>query len=105
MARRKEFDREEVLKAAVATFADHGFEGTSTDELLAAMGISRQSLYDTFGDKRQLYLEALRHYGVSSVTNLIRALNTAPSPLQGVESALMQVCGPPNEWLFGLHGR
>jgi AcrR family transcriptional regulator len=41
------------------TARDHGYEGTSTDTLLKAMGISRQSVYDTFGDKWQLYQEAL----------------------------------------------
>ena len=37
------------------------------------MGISRQSMYDTFGDKRQLYLEALQHYNADGVADLIGA--------------------------------
>jgi AcrR family transcriptional regulator len=41
-----------ALKAAIRVFSDHGYKGTSTDALLEAMGISRQSMYDTFGDKR-----------------------------------------------------
>ena len=62
MPRPKEFDRESALKGAVQVFCEGGFEGTSTEDLLRGMGISRQSMYDTFGDKRALYLEALRHY-------------------------------------------
>lgn len=90
MARPKEFDRETALQAAIGTFAEHGFEGSSTDALLRAMGISRQSLYDTFGDKKQLYLAALRHYSAENVSALVRTLNTASSPLKGIEAALLQ---------------
>ena len=61
MARSKEFDRDTVLKDAMKVFGDHGYEGTSTEVLMREMGIGRQSMYDTFGDKRQLYLEALQH--------------------------------------------
>ena len=62
MARTKEFERDTVLDDAIALFCDHGYEGTSTEQLLGKMRINRQSLYDTFGDKRQLYLEALQRY-------------------------------------------
>ena len=89
MARPREFDREEVLEEAIKVFADHGFGGTSTDVLLKAMGISRQSMYDTFGDKRRLYLEALQRYSAGSVSEIIRSLNTGPSPLKGLEAALV----------------
>jgi TetR/AcrR family transcriptional regulator, transcriptional repressor for nem operon len=95
MARHKEFDRDAALRAAIAVFADHGFEGTSTEDLLRSMGISRQSLYDTFGDKRNLYLEALRQYNSNNVSDLIRTLNTAPSPLRGIEAALLQFATAP----------
>jgi len=95
MARPKEFDREDVLKDAIKVFADHGFGGTSTDVLLKAMGISRQSMYDTFGDKRQLYLEALQRYSTGSVSEIIRSLNTSPSPLKGLEAALVGFASRP----------
>ena len=51
MARNKEFDRDDALDAAIGVFREHGFEGTSTDMLVRAMKIGRQSLYYTFGDK------------------------------------------------------
>ena len=95
MARPKEFDRETVLLEAIKVFSDHGYEGTSTDALLRAMGISRQSLYDTFGDKRRLYLEALQHYNATSVTEILRTLNTGASPLQGLEAALVAFASRP----------
>ncbi|WP_040845505.1 TetR/AcrR family transcriptional regulator, partial [Nitrospirillum viridazoti] len=89
MARPKEFDGEAALGAAIALFSQHGFEGTSTEALLRAMKISRQSLYDTFGDKRQLYLAALRRYNQENVADFIRAMTAAPTPLTGVEYAFM----------------
>ena len=63
MARIKEFDRDKALDAAVGVFREHGFEGTSTEMLVRAMKIGRQSLYDTFGDKWRLYRTAVRRYG------------------------------------------
>jgi AcrR family transcriptional regulator len=89
MARPKEFERDTALDDAIAIFCDHGFDGTSTDALLDRMGISRQSLYDTFGDKRRLYLEALQRYVDDSVGGQIAALNAPPSPLRGVEAVLV----------------
>jgi TetR/AcrR family transcriptional regulator, transcriptional repressor for nem operon len=89
MARPKEFDRDTALESAIAIFCDHGYEGTSTDALLGKMGISRQSLYDTFGDKRRLYLEALQRYVEDRVAGQIAALNASSSPLKGVEAVLL----------------
>ena len=88
MARPKEFDRDTALQEAVDLFCNHGYEGTSTDDLLQAMRISRQSLYDTFGDKRQLYLEALQHHTAESISNQLCALNSASSPVKGLAAML-----------------
>ncbi len=62
MARHKEFNREEVLAKAMEAFWRHGYEGTSVQDLIESMGINRGSLYDTFGDKRSLFLEAIAYY-------------------------------------------
>lgn len=62
MARQKEFDRQLVLEKAMETFWQYGYEGTSVQTLLKAMGLNRGSMYDTFGDKRSLFLEAITHY-------------------------------------------
>jgi AcrR family transcriptional regulator len=95
VVRPKEFDRATALKAAITIFTDHGYEGTSTDALLEAMGISRQSMYDTFGDKRHLYLEALQQYNADSVADVIANLNMASSPLKGLEAALIAFASRP----------
>ena len=90
MARPREFDRDHVLGKAVEVFASHGYEGASTEVLLARMGISRQSMYDTFGDKRRLYLEALERYSGGSTAEIIAAMNAESSAAKGLEAALLQ---------------
>lgn len=62
MARPREFDETEVLDAALRCFWGRGYEATSIRDLTEAMGISTPSVYNAFGDKRQLYAEALEHY-------------------------------------------
>ena len=62
MARQKEFDRDEALHKAMETFWARGYEATSIQDLVESMGINRQSLYDTFGDKHALFLLALDRY-------------------------------------------
>jgi len=62
MARNKDFDKNEVLQKAVRLFWDKGYNGTSMQDLVEGLGISRSSLYDTFGDKHKLYLLALESY-------------------------------------------
>ena len=96
MARPKAFDRETALQGAIPVFSDLGYDGTSTEVLLKAMGISRQSMYDTFGDKRKLYLEALQYYVAGSVAEQIRMLNGASSPLKGIEAMLNAMASKPS---------
>jgi TetR/AcrR family transcriptional regulator, transcriptional repressor for nem operon len=62
MARQKEFDRDEALQKAMEVFWTRGYEGTSVQDLVQRMEINRQSLYDTFGDKHALFLQALDRY-------------------------------------------
>ncbi|MEU8874230.1 TetR family transcriptional regulator [Streptomyces javensis] len=62
MARRKEFDPEVALDAAMRLFWRNGYEGTSTSDLVDELGIARASLYGTFGSKRGLYLAALDRF-------------------------------------------
>jgi TetR/AcrR family transcriptional repressor of nem operon len=58
MARPCEFDRSEVVAAAMKVFLSKGYEATSIDDLTTTLGISRASLYNSFGDKRGLLMAA-----------------------------------------------
>ncbi len=83
MVRPVEFDPEDALGAAIKVFSNHGYEGSSTAELLASMGIARQSLYGAFGDKRRLFLKALERYNAASVAELIDALGSRAGQPRG----------------------
>ncbi len=79
MSRTKEFDEAEVLDQALELFRARGFKHTSFSDLTAELGVSRQSLYDTYGDKQTLYHTALRRYLDRSLDNLRRMLaDSAP---------------------------
>jgi AcrR family transcriptional regulator len=60
MGRPRSFDEDAAVARAAALFADRGYEGTSIDDLVQALGVHRGSLYSTFGSKRALYLRVLR---------------------------------------------
>jgi TetR/AcrR family transcriptional regulator, transcriptional repressor for nem operon len=62
MPRPKSFDEEALLDRAVKLFQERGYEATSLSDLETHLGVGRQSLYNTFGDKRALYMKALRRY-------------------------------------------
>jgi TetR/AcrR family transcriptional regulator, copper-responsive repressor len=64
------FITEEVLEKVRGVFLAKGFTGASLDELAAAAGLNRPSLYAAFGDKEQLYIATLRFYGARSIEGL-----------------------------------
>jgi TetR/AcrR family transcriptional repressor of nem operon len=62
MARTKDFDEHEVLAKAIQLFWYKGYNGTSMQDLVDGLGISRSSLYDTYTDKHTLFVKALESY-------------------------------------------
>ncbi|HEY4049068.1 MAG TPA: TetR/AcrR family transcriptional regulator [Acidobacteriaceae bacterium] len=89
MARPKEFDQEKALRKAISLFSQQGFAATSTDELMRVMDVGRQSMYDTFGDKRALFLRALEMYVTESVQSIIEELEKPGPALSAVRNALV----------------
>ncbi len=89
MARPREFERDAALAAAINVFWAKGFAATSTEDLVQAMGIGRQSFYNAFGDKRRLYLEALQTYQRNSTSCHLQRLTKPASPLAGLRDLLV----------------
>jgi TetR/AcrR family transcriptional repressor of nem operon len=89
MARPKEFDQDRALRKAIRLFSQQGFAATSTDDLMRVMGVGRQSMYDTFGDKRALFLKALKMYVAESVHSTNVELERPGSALSAVQKALV----------------
>jgi AcrR family transcriptional regulator len=87
MGRPREFDERAVLNAAMRVFWEKGYEGASLDDLTAAMGINRSSLYCSFGDKEQLFRKIMAHYGEGRMSFMRDALNL-PSARAVIEALL-----------------
>jgi TetR/AcrR family transcriptional repressor of nem operon len=107
MARPKAFDRDQALHGALAVFQAKGYEGATIQDLLEGMGISRQSLYDTFGDKEALYHEALERYRAENPAS-ITALLEGPLPLRRAltavfEGAIAHLLSPEGQPCFLVH--
>jgi TetR/AcrR family transcriptional regulator, copper-responsive repressor len=81
------YDPELALQQALEVFWKAGYAATSLDDLAAATGMNRPSLYAGFGDKRSIYLKALTLYWETAAVG-VRAALTADQPLA---DALMQV--------------
>jgi len=83
VGRPREFDEGAALEAATQLFWCQGYQGVSLDALTAETGVAKQSLYNTFGDKRSLYLRCLRHYqetntaAMQEVLGKVRPIETA----------------------------
>ena len=86
MGRTREFDRTLVLRKAIQVFWTHGFDSTNLPELLEAMGLSKSSLYETFGDKNQLFEEAIDLYAKEIASSKIEKLLSASSVKVGFQA-------------------
>jgi TetR/AcrR family transcriptional repressor of nem operon len=86
VGRPKEFDREDVVAKAMDVFWTNGYEATSLEDLTGAMGIGRGSLYNEFGDKHSLFVEALDHYRLERFVQFRAVVDEAPSARAGIEA-------------------
>jgi AcrR family transcriptional regulator len=89
MARPKEFDKDMALHKAIRLFSQQGFAATSTDQLMRVMDVGRQSMYDTFGDKRALFLRALERYVNESVNTICDVLEVLGPALAAIQKAFV----------------
>ncbi|MCB7153735.1 MULTISPECIES: TetR/AcrR family transcriptional regulator [Bacillus subtilis group] len=91
MARSKEFDEKAVLRKAMELFWEQGYEKTSMQDLVNHMGIHRRSIYDTFGDKRSLFLASLNHYEELIVNEMESIISSTSSIKQAIRDVFIFV--------------
>lgn len=84
MARTKDFNEDDVLAKAVCIFWHKGYNGTSMQDLVDGLGISRSSLYDTYGDKHTLFIKALESYKDSASGELCNIISNTASAKEAV---------------------
>ncbi|HEY0245460.1 MAG TPA: TetR/AcrR family transcriptional regulator [Mucilaginibacter sp.] len=88
MARTKDFDETEVLTKAIQLFWHKGYNGTSMQDLVDSLGISRSSLYDTYTDKHTLFVKALESYQNTGAANIQKIINHSGSAKETVKELL-----------------
>ncbi len=91
MARPREYDRDEVLEKAMHVFWSKGYECSSVQDLVTAMGINRGSLYAEFGDKEGLHFAALERFYDNEIAPQFTALDGPGSLRDNLRALLMSV--------------
>jgi len=85
MARPRSFDTDQALDLARDVFWRKGFQSTSLDDITAATGLAKPSLYAAFGDKNAMFLKVLERYHASIVADAERILNEGASAREAIE--------------------
>jgi TetR/AcrR family transcriptional repressor of nem operon len=85
MARPRSFDPDEALDLARDVFWQRGFHGTSLDDITAATGLNKPSLYAAFGDKNALFLKVLERYHAHIVAHAEKVINAGPSAREAIQ--------------------
>lgn len=86
----KQFCPTEALQKAMEVFLARGYQGASLSELLDQMGIGRKSLYDTFGNKHELFLKTLELYSQTAIKEMQDQLAAPGSPKANIEAVLLK---------------
>ncbi len=93
VGRPREFDEETVLDAAMDAFWSKGYEATSLADLCTCTELHKGSLYQSFGDKHQLFMRALHHYSDKEFREVMAVAFNSKSPLQNLRAVIHKVCG------------
>lgn len=86
MPRPKQFDPDKILDQAMRVFWQKGYEATSIQDLVETLGINRFSLYDSFGDKRGIFIRALERYTDQVFARSLTELESSELGLEAIES-------------------
>lgn len=102
MSRSRGFDDAKVRRAIMQVFWERGYDATNLGQLEAATSLVRTSLYNAFGNKADMFAQALQHYHVM-VEQLIDDMtrDKGAEAVLGVFEALMDKTGPITDWPVG----
>ncbi|TDD76632.1 TetR/AcrR family transcriptional regulator [Actinomadura darangshiensis] len=97
MARPRKFDEGRAVEAAMRAFWADGYEATSTQELCAATGLGRSSIYNTFASKHELFVKALAHYMDTRTDRLVELLKDGDGPVRERLRTVLEWAVAPDE--------
>ncbi len=101
MAGVKQYDRIELLDRAIELFRRQGFNGTSTAELVAELGVNRKSMYAEFGSKQELFEAALERYAEHHLTNVLGPIEAPGADLDAIRGAFDGYASASDGWAQG----
>jgi TetR/AcrR family transcriptional repressor of nem operon len=90
MARTKEFNEDQALDKAIEIFWHKGYNGTSAQDLVTYLGLSRSSLYDTFGDKQKLFARSLQRYQKNAQDQIVKLFDESENIKETLQDIFKQ---------------
>src|SRR5882757_8412647 len=92
MPRPRKFVEADVIDSAGGAFATHGYAGTTLDELARVTGLGKQSIYNSFGGKHELFLRVLSSRTAEAIGAIDEALNNPDStPLERIRAQMLKL--------------
>ena len=101
MGRAKQYERTELLDRAVELFRHQGFNGTSTAELVAELGVNRKSMYAEFGSKQGLFEAALQRYSEEHLTRVLAPIVAPDAGVDAIREAFAGYASASEGWFHG----
>lgn len=97
----KQYDRTELLDTAIEMFRRQGFNGTSTAELVAELGVNRKSMYGEFGSKQGLFEAALERYDHKHLTDVLAPIEAPDAGADAIREAFAGYASAGTGWARG----
>ncbi|MEM8838244.1 MAG: TetR/AcrR family transcriptional regulator [Pseudomonadota bacterium] len=88
MARPRSFNDDDIRAKLLLSFWETGFEGTALPDLEAATGMSRKSLYNAFGDKRDMFMRALVDFRGTVLDHTLTPLQSDNASIEAIGAVL-----------------
>ena len=95
--RPKIFDEQLALEKAANLFWKNGYGATSTEDLIIAMGLQRGSFYNTFGSKKELFINAINYHETSSFNEFKKQLAMSKTPIIVLKAAFLGLADCPKD--------
>ena len=97
----KQYDRTELLDIAIELFRINGYNGTSTAQLVDALGVNRKSMYAEFGSKQGLFEAALERYDDEHLSNVLAPLEAPDAAADAIRDAFASYANEADGWVKG----